>query len=138
MDFSKFPVAFGRNGEPRGAGPGGARLQDALPGRVPQLLARAHALLLEEGPGGEAYVRVPAGLPRGLLHLHRTPVSARGEPIEPPTGGGAGGKNLNTARSALTDLRGNACERIRACESHAGGTRGSSVEAKTKKAKAPR
>uniref|UniRef100_A0A4W6E4V9 Tyrosine-protein kinase n=1 Tax=Lates calcarifer TaxID=8187 RepID=A0A4W6E4V9_LATCA len=35
---------------------GGARLQDALPSRVPQLLTRAHAFLLEEGPRGEAYI----------------------------------------------------------------------------------
>ena len=55
--FTKSNFCFlVRYGEPRGAGPGGARVPDALPGRVPRLSARAHALVLEEGPGGEADV----------------------------------------------------------------------------------
>ena len=37
--------------------------------------------MLAEGPGGTAHLRVPAGLPGGLFHVHRAPVPARREPI---------------------------------------------------------
>lgn len=102
-----------RYGEPWGAWPGGARLQDALPGRVPHFFAWAHAFLLEEGPRGETYLWVSAGLPRGLLHLHRTSVSAWGEPIELHAEPSLNQKwGLCSEWSALTDLR----RRIWACE----------------------
>lgn len=124
------PVRPGRNGEPWGPGPGGAWLQDALPIRVPQLLARAHAFLLEEGPRREAYVWVPAGLPRGLLHLHRTPVSAWREPIEPHTEPKTEGQEPQHRTICTNRPQRNACERIWAYETHVGGTWDSSAETK--------
>lgn len=74
---------------------------------MPHFLAWPHAFLLEEGSWREAYIWVPAGLPRRLLHLHRTPVSTWGEPIEPQTVSNPNGEwGLSTEWSALTDLRG--------------------------------
>ncbi len=71
-----------RYGEPGGAGPGGARLQDALSRRVSRLPARADADLLAQGSRGAAHLRIPPGLPGRLLHLHWTTVPAGREPLE--------------------------------------------------------
>lgn len=76
------PLAAHRDGEPGGAGPGGARIPHALPARVPRVPARPHVPVLAEGPGGETHLRVPAGFPGGLLHLDRAPVPAWREPID--------------------------------------------------------
>ena len=70
-----------RYGEPGGVRPGGAWLQDAVPGRVPRIAAWPDADLLEERARGEAHLRVPAGLPGGLLHLHGASVPAGREPV---------------------------------------------------------
>ena len=70
-----------RDEQPGGAGAGGARLQDALSPGLPHLPPRAHGAVLEEGRRGEAHVRVPAGLPGGLLHGHGAAVPARGQPL---------------------------------------------------------
>lgn len=75
------PSALSRYGEPGGARPGGAWLQDAVPSRVPRIPSRADADLLEEGTRREAHLRVPAGLPGGLLYLYRASVPARREPV---------------------------------------------------------
>lgn len=77
------PLAAHRDGEPGGAGPGGAGVPHALPPRVPRVSARPHVPVLAEGPGGATYIRVPAGFPGGLLHLDRAPVPAWREPIDP-------------------------------------------------------
>lgn len=71
-----------RYGEPGGAGPSGARVQDALSRRVPGLPARAHADLLAQGARRAADLRVPPELPGRLLHLHWTTVPAGREPLE--------------------------------------------------------
>jgi len=76
-------LAAHRDGEPGGAGPGGAGVPHALPARVPRVPARPHVPVLAEGPGGATHLRVPAGFPGGLLHLDRAPVPARREPIDP-------------------------------------------------------
>lgn len=76
---------FFRDEQPRGAGAGGARLQDAVSTGLPHLAARADAAVLEEGRRGAAHLRVPAGLPRGLLHSHWASVPARGQPLKPPS-----------------------------------------------------
>ena len=70
-----------RYGEPGGVRPGGAWLQDAVPSRVPRIAAWPDADLLEERARGEAHLRVPAGLPGGLLHLHGASVPAGREPV---------------------------------------------------------
>lgn len=70
-----------RYGEQRGVGPGGAWLQNAVPGRVPRVPAWSDADVLEERARGETHLRVPAGLPGGLLHLHGASVPAGGEPV---------------------------------------------------------
>lgn len=59
-----------RDEQPRGAGAGGAGLQDAVSPGLPHLAARADAAVLEEGRRGAAHLRVPAGLLGGLLHSH--------------------------------------------------------------------
>ncbi len=71
-----------RYGEPGGAGPGGARVQDALSRRVPRIPARADADLLAQGARGAAHLRIPPELPGRLLHLHWTTVPAGREPLE--------------------------------------------------------
>lgn len=76
------PLAARRDGEPGGAGPGGAGVPHALPARVPRVAARPHVPVLAEGPRGETHLRVPAGFPGGLLHLDRAPVPAWREPID--------------------------------------------------------
>ena len=70
-----------RHEQPRGAGAGGARLPDAVPAGLPHVSARADGAVLEEGPGGEAHLRVPAGLFGGLLHCHGASVPAGGQPL---------------------------------------------------------
>ncbi len=67
---SYLHVALSRHEQPRGAGAGRARLPDAVPAGLPHVPARADGAVLEEGPGGEAHLRVPAGLFGGLLHCH--------------------------------------------------------------------
>lgn len=71
-----------RYGEPWGAGPGGAWLQDALSRRVPRIPARADADLLAQGARGAAHFWIPPELPGRLLHLYWTTVPARREPLE--------------------------------------------------------
>lgn len=45
-----------RDEQPRGAGAGGARLQDAMSPGLPHLAARADAAVLEEGRRGAAHI----------------------------------------------------------------------------------
>lgn len=95
-----------RHEQPRGAGAGGARLQDAVPPGLPHLAARADAAVLEEGRRGAAHLRVPASLLGGLLHSHRASVPARGQPLSPSpararTGAGAGCKTLEPSQPGL-------------------------------------
>lgn len=71
-----------RHGEPWGAGPGGAWLQDALPNGVPWITAWAHAHVLEERTWGATHFWIPARLPGGLLHLYGATVPARGKPVK--------------------------------------------------------
>lgn len=79
-----------RDEQPGGAGAGGARLQDALSPGLPHLPPRAHGAVLEEGRRGEAHLRVPAGLPGGLLHGHGAAVPARGQPLNTELWAGTG------------------------------------------------
>lgn len=74
--FLRVPIS--RHEQPRGAGAGGARLPDAVPSGLPLVPARADGAVLEERPGGEAHLWVPAGLFGGLLHCHWASVPARG------------------------------------------------------------
>ena len=76
-----FAPPLSRHEQPRGAGAGGARLPDAVPAGLPHVPARADGAVLEEGPGGEAHLRVPAGLFGGLLHCHWASVPAGGQPL---------------------------------------------------------
>lgn len=99
-----------------------------MPFRVPHLLARAHAFLLEEGPRGEADFWVPAGFFRGLLHLHRTPVSAWGEPLDLHTWNWTEqGANANMLTICTNRPQRSTCERMWACET-LGGAWDSSVK----------
>ncbi|KAA8583237.1 hypothetical protein FQN60_015783 [Etheostoma spectabile] len=85
--YGKFTI---KHEQPRGAGAGGARLQDAVPPGLPHLNARAHAAVLEEGRRGAAHLRVPASLLGGLFHSHRASVPARGQPLDPLSRSGVG------------------------------------------------
>lgn len=76
-------VCFCRHEQPRGAGAGGARLQDAVSTGLPHLAARAHAAVLEERRRGAAHLRVPSGLLGGLFYSHGASVPARGQPLRP-------------------------------------------------------
>lgn len=68
--FSHIYLHFSRHEQPRSPGAGGARLPDAVPAGLPHVPARADGAVLEERPGGETHLRVPAGLFGGLLHCH--------------------------------------------------------------------
>ena len=48
--FSLFGARLVRYGEPRGAGAGGARVQDAMPAGLPRVPPRIDESVLEEGP----------------------------------------------------------------------------------------
>lgn len=47
---NKGQSAISRYGEPRGAGAGGARVQDAMPAGLPRVPPRIDESVLEEGP----------------------------------------------------------------------------------------
>lgn len=73
-----FDVLTYRHEQPGGAGAGRTGLPNAVPSGLPHVAARADGAMLEEGPRGEAHLRVPAGLFGGLLHCHGASVPAGG------------------------------------------------------------
>ena len=66
-----------RYGEPRGAGAGGARVQDAVPPGLPRVPPWIDESVLEEGPWRKTNVWVYPVLPGRLFHCYRATVPAR-------------------------------------------------------------
>ncbi|XP_064028612.1 tyrosine-protein kinase Fgr isoform X1 [Pogoniulus pusillus] len=78
------PSPLPRDEQPRGTGAGGAWVPHAVPWQLPALAARGHGAVLAARARGAPNLRVPPGLPRGLLHCHRAPVPAWGQPVTLP------------------------------------------------------
>lgn len=83
ISLIEFSVVFDRDEQQGGTRTSRAWLPGAVSPGLSKLSTRADGSVLEERRRRTAHFRVPAGLPRRLLHSDRTSISARRQPLNP-------------------------------------------------------